>query len=190
MKVLGINGSLRRDSLNLKLLQSAGDYFSDQVSFDILSLSGIPLYNQDLDGDNKPATVISLKQKIEEADALLFATPEFNHSIPGVLQNTIDWASRPAFQSPLADKPFGVVSASMSPIGGARAQAQLRAVMTSALAPGYPSIEYLLGSAHEAFDASGQLTDETAASRLQRYINGFEDWVVRQTQSREKKAAA
>ncbi|HCS26091.1 MAG TPA: NAD(P)H-dependent oxidoreductase [Spongiibacteraceae bacterium] len=177
MKVLGINGSLRRDSLNLKLLKAAGDYFSENVEFEILSLGDIPLYNQDLDGDNKPAAVVNLKQKISDADALVFATPEFNHSIPGALQNAIDWASRPAFNSPLTGKATGMLSASMSPIGGARAQAQLHTVMASALAPIFPSIEYLLGSAHTVFDASGAMTDETAATRLERYIKGFEEWL-------------
>ena len=170
MKILGINGSLRRDSLNLKLLQSAGDYFSGDVRFEILGLGDIPLYNQDLDGDNKPAPVVNLKQQISEADALLIATPEFNHSVPGVVQNAIDWASRPAFDSPLTGKRVGIVSASMSPIGGARAQAQLRTVMHGTLSPVYPSIEYLLGSAQDAFDDSGRLSDETAAKRLRRYI--------------------
>lgn len=177
MKILGINGSLRRDSLNLKLLQSAGDYFSGDVRFEILGLGDIPLYNQDLDGDNKPAPVVNLKQQISEADALLIATPEFNHSVPGVVQNAIDWASRPAFDSPLTGKRVGIVSASMSPIGGARAQAQLRTVMHGTLSPVYPSIEYLLGSAQDAFDDSGRLSDETAAKRLRRYIEGFERWL-------------
>ncbi len=177
MKILGINGSLRRDSLNLKLLKAAGDYFGKDVNFEIVNLGGIPLYNQDLDGDNKPAPVINFKQKISEADALLFALPEFNHSVPGVVQNAIDWASRPAFASPLAGKPVGIVSASMSPIGGARAQAQLRTIMNSALSPIFPSIEYLLGNAHSAFDAQGLLVDESAASLLQRYISGFEQWL-------------
>lgn len=177
MKILGINGSLRADSLNLKLLKAAGDYFGSDVTFEILNLGDIPLYNQDLDGDNKPAGVVNLKQKIEEADALLVSTPEFNHSIPGVLQNAIDWASRPAFDSPLTQKRVGILSASMSPIGGARAQATLRTVMNGTLSPVFPSIEYLLGSAHAAFDDSGALSDETAATRLKRYVEGFESWL-------------
>lgn len=180
MKILGINGSLRRDSLNLKLLKAAGDYFSAAINFEVLNLGDIPLYNQDMDGDNKPAAVNNLKQKISEADALLFATPEFNHSVPGVVQNAIDWASRPAFNSPLTGKPVGIISASMSPIGGARAQAQMRTVMNGTLSPVYPSIEYLLGSAHNAFDDNGVMIDDSAAARLQRYISGLESWLAGQ----------
>ncbi|WP_372809674.1 NADPH-dependent FMN reductase [Litorivivens sp.] len=180
MYILGINGSLRRQSLNLSLLKAAGDHLDQDTVFDIVSLADLPFYNEDLDGDNKPQPVVTFKQRIEDADALLFATPEFNHSVPGVLQNAIDWASRPAFNSPLTHKPTAILSASMSPIGGARAQAQLRTVLHGTLSPVYPSIEFLLGSAHQAFDDSGQLIDETAQTRLQRYITGFQEWLARQ----------
>ena len=179
MKILGINGSLRRDSYNLKMLKAAGDYFSERVSFDIVGLGDLPLYNQDLDGDNKPQAVAIFKERLESADALLFSTPEYNHSIPGVLQNAIDWASRPAFDSPLTRKPAGILSASMSPIGGARAQGQLRTVLNGTLSPVFPGRELLLAGAQNAFDASGKLTDADAQRHLGNYIRSFEHWLAR-----------
>lgn len=177
MKILGISGSLREASLNTRLLHAALAHFSDAARTEVRSLAELPLYNQDLDGEDKPAAVVELKQRIAEADALLIATPEFNHSVPGVLQNAIDWASRPAFDSPLTGKPIGMISASMSPIGGARAQAQLRTVMHGTLSPVYPGLEFLLGSAHEAFDERDHLSDKTAQRRLTRYVEGFEKWL-------------
>lgn len=180
MKILGINGSLRRDSYNLKMLKAAGDYFSERVSFDIVGLGDLPLYNQDLDGDNKPQAVAVFKERIANADALLISTPEYNHSIPGVLQNAIDWASRPAFDSPLTGKPTGILSASMSPVGGARAQGQLRTVLNGTLSPVFPARELLLAGAHNAFDASGKLTDATTGRHMEDYIRSFEQWLTRQ----------
>lgn len=162
------------------MLQAAGDYFSEQVSFDIVGLGNLPLYNQDLDGDNKPQAVAAFKQHIECADALVFSTPEYNHSMPGVLQKAIDWASRPAFDSPLTQKLAGILSASMSPIGGARAQGQLRTVLNGTLSPVFPAREVLLSAAHNAFDTSGKLTDADAQRHLKDYIRHFEQWLARQ----------
>ena len=94
-----------------------------------------------------------------------------------MLKNAIDWASRPAFDSPLTGKRCGIVSASPGAIGGARAQAQLRAVLGGTLSPVYPSVEMLVPAASAAFDESGSLVDETAARRLRRYVEGFEAWL-------------
>jgi len=176
MKILGISGSLKQASLNTRLLENAAQMLPDGTTLAIQRLDDIVFYNEDLDLPEKPETVRRLIQNIEEADALLFASPEYNHSIPGVLKNAIDWASRPAFASPLKNKPCGILTASTSPVGGARAQADLKNVLSSTLSPVYPAIEYLLPMAADKFDDPGVLIDETARRRLQRYLNGFIQW--------------
>lgn len=180
MKIIGLNGSLRTRSLNRNLLQAAGDCFSESVDFQALSLGDIPLYNQDLDGDNPPAAVAALKRAVSEADGLLLATPEYNFGMSGVLKNAIDWLSRPAFNSPLTGKATTIITASMSPLGGVRAQEDCRRVLHGTHSPVMGGFEYLLGSAHQAFDDSGRLTDEDAKRRLQRHIEQFEHWVGQQ----------
>ena len=185
MKLLGITGSLRKGSYNTALLTTAMGLLPDGVAFELVH-PDLPLYNADLDGDDKPAAVVKFMGHVESADALLLASPEYNYGIPGGLKNAIDWASRPAFESPLVAKPTGILSASMSTIGGARAQAALKIVLAGTLTPVYPAIEYLLGSAHEKFDENGRLIDATAERRLKRYLHGFVDWARKQDASQEK----
>lgn len=180
MKILGISGSLRKNAYNTQLLYAAAQLLPDSTELEVITIGNICLYNEDMDGEVKPDTVSFFLSAIQSADALLFATPEYNHSIPGGLKNAIDWASRPAFESVLKAKPCGIISAAMSPIGGARAQADLKNVLDSTLSLIYPSIEFLLGSAHEKFDVNGNLIDETALRHLQRYLNGFTQWLERQ----------
>lgn len=175
MKILGISGSLRTDSYNTWLLNNAISVLPEGVRLEIHAIDNIVLFNEDLE-KNKPEGVLSFINAVEEADALLIATPEYNHSIPGCLKNAIDWASRPGFQSPLKNKPCAIISASQSSVGGARAQADLKNVLTSTISRIYPSIEYLLDNAQEKFDAQGDLIDETAKRRLSRYVTGFIDW--------------
>jgi len=177
MKILGISGSLRQASLNTQLLNNVGIVLPINTFLEIQLLDNLLLYNEDFDNDQKPAGVQLFQNNIREADALIFATPEYNHSIPGVLKNALDWASRPSFESPLKSKPCAILSAAASPVGGARAQADLKNVLSSTLSFVYPSVEYLLPLAHEKFDDSGNLTDETAQRRLKKYIVGFINWV-------------
>ncbi len=174
MKILGLSGSLRRDSYNTRLLAVAAELAdsAEVVSYDY---ADVPLYTEDREGADRPEAVTRLLEAIESADALLFATPEYNHSVSGVLKNAIDWASRPAFESVLVGKPSGIVSAAMSPVGGARAQQHLKAILASTLTPVYRANEYLLPLAHQAFDDNG-LSDATARRRLQRYVNGLSEW--------------
>ncbi|TNF33202.1 MAG: NAD(P)H-dependent oxidoreductase [Gammaproteobacteria bacterium] len=177
MKILGISGSLRKNAFNTQLLHAVKDYIPPAVDYDLIGIESLCLYNEDLDGDNKPESVIEFLARIQSADALLFATPEYNHSLPGGLKNAIDWASRPAFESVLKHKPCGILSATPSAVGGARAQADLKNVLDSTLSLIYPSVEYLLGSAHEKFNHDGKLIDATARRRLERYITGFVHWI-------------
>lgn len=179
MQIIGISGSLRNNSLNTWLLNAAAELMPVGVDFKIVKIDQVPLYNEDSDGEDKPIAVRELLTRIHKAGAVLFASPEYNHGISGVLKNAIDWASRPAFQSVLLNKPCGILTASKSPVGGARAQADLKNVLSSTLSFVYPTVEYLLPNAHEKFDAQGQLIDDTAQRRLQRYVEGLIVWADR-----------
>ena len=130
MKILGISGSLRRDSYNTMLLHEVADLLPDDVELELYDgLKAIPPYDQDDDVEPAPATVADLRNAIAEADAVLFATPEYNGSIPGALKNALDWASRPAGKSALRGKPVAVVGATPGMFGAVWAQADLRRVL-------------------------------------------------------------
>jgi chromate reductase, NAD(P)H dehydrogenase (quinone) len=132
MRVLGIGGSLRRDSLNGALLRAAAERLpagAELVPFE--RLAEIPPFDEDLEVDPAPAAVRELREAMREADAVLIATPEYNHSLPGQLKNALDWASRPAGQSALNGKPAAAIGASKSMFGGVWAQAELRKVLAA-----------------------------------------------------------
>jgi chromate reductase len=176
MNILGISGSLRAGSYNSLLLQSARANLDKPHSLTIYDLEDVPFYNEDIESGGLPEPVKNLLDAIAEADALLFATPEYNHSVPGLLKNAIDWASRPAFKSVLVGKPAGILSAAMSPVGGARVQMHLKDILASTLTPVYSAPDYLLPMAQNAFNDAGELTDENAVRRLRRYLSGFTEW--------------
>jgi len=173
MKIVAISGSLRKNSYNTFLLEAAINFLPESASVAIYDISDIPLYNQDLDGDTKPESVERLKRAITEADALLIATPEYNYSIPGGLKNAIDWASRPGYKSPLAHKPVAVMSASMSSVGGARAQNHLKQILMGVLSNVYTAPEFIVPSAHQVFSENGKIQDADTLKRLERFINDF-----------------
>ena len=126
LKILGFAGSLRAGSYNKALLRAAIELLQEGVTLEIFDLLGIPAYNQDLEND-MPTKVKEFKSKIrEESDAILIATPEYNYSVPGVLKNAIDWASRPYGDNSFDGKPVAIMSASIGMLGGARAQYHLR----------------------------------------------------------------
>jgi len=175
MQFIGLSGSLREHSFNSALIRLAAQLLPEHCSVEIYSCD-LPLYNADLEAGGLPVAVKKLKQAIAGADGVIIATPEYNHGIAGVLKNAVDWASRPAFESPLKDKPVAILSASMSPLGGARAQTQLRSVMESILCRIYPR-EFLLGTAHEVFDQEGQVRKPETAERLERFLGGYLSWM-------------
>ncbi len=177
MRILGVCGSLRKDAFNLQLLRNAAGLLDDNAAFELADWSNIPLYNQDDDNDNLPVSVQAFKRAIEAADGVLIATPEYNYSVPGGLKNAIDWASRPAYQSVFAGKPVAILSASMSPTGGCRAQAHLRNIMAGMLTPVFPAPDFCLASAQQAFDEHGQLKHDQSRRKLQRFVNDFCDWI-------------
>lgn len=132
-QVAVVVGSLRKESFNRQLAHAVASLAPSDFSFEFLDIGGLPLYSQDYDADF-PEVARQFKQKIEAADALLFVTPEYNRSIPGVLKNAIDWASRPGFASPLKGKPALIMTASPGTAGGVRAQAQIRDALAATLA--------------------------------------------------------
>lgn len=171
---------MRERSLNRSLLEVSRELAPETMAIEIFDLKEIPLYNQDLDSDERlPAAVERFRQRIREADALLIATPEFNHSIPGVLQNALDWASRPALHSPLSGKPVAIMGASPSSIGTARAQTHLRQVLHATLALVLPHPGVAVGLAREKFDDHGNLVDEPTKRFLASFLQDLESWTRR-----------
>ncbi|MEA2410950.1 MAG: hypothetical protein QOC77_1511 [Thermoleophilaceae bacterium] len=132
MRVLGISGSLRRDSHNTELLRAAATLLPSGVEFELYEgLREIPPYDEDAHASDEPSAVTHLKERIAAADAVLFATPEYNHSIPGQLKNAMDWVSRPLADTPLKGKPVAVIGASTGMFGAVWAQAELRKVLSA-----------------------------------------------------------
>ena len=167
MRVLGISGSLRRESHNTLLLRAAGELVEQQgAEFEVFDgLKAIPPYDEDDDIGHGPPAVARLRQAIADADALLFATPEYNSSIPGVLKNAVDWASRPPAASPLRNKPVAVIGASTGMFGAVWAQAELRKVLGSTGAR-VTDVELAVGHAHQHLDPAGHPSDPTQHEAL------------------------
>ncbi|HEX7112119.1 MAG TPA: NADPH-dependent FMN reductase [Mizugakiibacter sp.] len=177
LNVLGIAGSLRRASYNRALLRAAIELAPPQLRitpFD--GLREIPLYDGDVDAAGAAAPAQRLKDAIAAADALLIVTPEYNYSIPGVLKNAIDWASRPADKTPLRDKPTGIIGASMGNFGTVRAQLALRQVFVFTGTPVMLKPEVLVTRAQDKFDAGGTLTDAPTREHLGKYLLAFAEW--------------
>jgi chromate reductase len=172
-KILALSGSLRKDSLNTALLRAAAELTDNEVL--IYDYRQVPAYDSDI---GLPDSVEKLKAAVAGADAVLIATPEYNYSVPGVLKNAIDWASRPAYRSGFRDKPVGIVSAATSFVGGARGQQHLKTILLGMGAAVFPWPEFLVGAAREKFD-DGQLVDERTSRLLAEYMKGFGEWIDR-----------
>lgn len=159
LNILGIVGSLRKDSYNGLALKAALELLPVNVTLNIADLQGIPVFNQD-EEMTPPATVLEFKQKIATADAILFATPEYNYSLPGGLKNAIDWASRPYGKSAWQGKTAAILGVSIGNFGTARAQYDLRKILVALDMPVVVQPEVMIGNAAERFDQNGRLTDE------------------------------
>jgi chromate reductase, NAD(P)H dehydrogenase (quinone) len=161
MRVLGISGSLRRDSHNTKLLRAAAALLPPGAELELWEgLKAVPPYDaDDDDAEPRPPILRSLAQAIDDADVVLFSTPEYNHSIPGQLKNALDWLSRPLATSPLRNKPVAVVGASTGLFGAVWSQAELRKVL-SAIGARVVDRELPVGLADDAFNEAGRLADE------------------------------
>ena len=167
MKVLGISGSLRRDSYNTALLRNA------PVALELWEeLRSIPPYDEDDDVEPAPPAVARMRAAVAGADAILFATPEYNASVPGQLKNAVDWLSRPYATSALRNKPVAVVGASTGAFGAVWAQAELRKVLSTASARVVEG-DVAVGHAHERFDDQGTLTDENLLDQLAEVVQAL-----------------
>jgi chromate reductase, NAD(P)H dehydrogenase (quinone) len=178
LKILGVSGSLRQASYNTAALRAAQELAPSGVTLETFDIAPIPLYNEDVRAQGFPPPFEDFRARIKAADALLIVTPEYNYSIPGVLKNAIDWASRPPEQ-PFDGKPIALMGASVGAIGTARAQYHLRQcfVFMNGLVLNQP--EVMIGAAGTRFDAQGKLIDETSRELIAALLTRLRDWALR-----------
>ena len=176
---LGIAGSLRGASYNRGLIRAAIDAAPSGMVVVPYDLAAIPMFNADVEADGDPSAVADFKRAIAGADALLIATPEYNHCVPGVLKNAIDWASRPARQSVLTGKPVAVMGASSGRGGTARAQAHLRDGLAYTNGLVLPLPEVLVDFAREKFDDMGNLTHQETGDEIRDLLVSLAAWTRR-----------
>ena len=179
IRILGFAGSLRRASYNRGLIRAATEVAPAGIVVDVFDLHDVPLYNQDVEDAGEPVAVVAFKQAIERTDAMLVATPEYNHGVPGVLKKRARLASRPRVTSPLRDKAVAVMGASPGRGSTARAQAQPRDAFVFTGACVMPLPELLIGSAGKHFDDDGTLTDGAIRASLAELIEALRTWTVR-----------
>ena len=161
------------------MLRAAIELAPEGMTIETFDLIEVPLYNGDVEAEGDPAGVARFKAAIREADGVLMATPEYNHGVPGVTKNAVDWASRPPRGAVLSGKPVGIIGASPGITGTARGQSQLRQAFEFTNSYCMPQPELLVFKAHEKFDAEGRLTDEATGKFLAAYLEAFAAWVRR-----------
>ncbi len=173
MKVLGISGSLRRDSYNTKLLRNAEELLPPELDFVLYDgLKAVPPYDEDDDLQPAPPPVAALRRAVADADAILFSTPEYNSSVPGALKNALDWVSRPPATNPLRNKPVAVVGASTGAFGAVWSQAELRKIL-AAIGARVVDGEVAVGHAPTRFDEAGRLADGQLQEQLEETIEAL-----------------
>jgi chromate reductase, NAD(P)H dehydrogenase (quinone) len=178
LSVLAFVGSLRKGSYNKMVLQAAMELKPADMQIEDFDIAPIPLYNEDEKDKGYPPIVATLREKIRNADAILIVTPEYNYSMPGVLKNAIDWASRPPDQ-PFNDKPVAIMGASSGILGTARAQYHLRQTCVFLNMHPINKPEVLIARAQDKFDASGRLTDEIARKLIAELLANLATWTRR-----------
>ena len=178
LRILGICGSLRKGSLNGAILRAAQELAPTGMVIDNYDISAIPLYNGDIEAAGLPAPVADFRARIATADALLFVTPEYNFSIPGVLKNAIDWASRPP-QPPLTGKPTAIIGVTTGILGTSRAQYHLRQVLNGLNCLLVNRPEVFIASAASKFDANLALTDGPSRDIVATLLKALQDWTLR-----------
>jgi chromate reductase len=176
--ILGFAGSLRKKSYNKALLRAAAELMPRGAVLDTFDLEGIPQFNQDLE-NQPPQKVNEFKAKIKAADALLIVTPEYNYSIPGVLKNAIDWASRPPTDHVFSDKPVAIMGASTGILGTARAQYHLRHTFVFLNMHPINSPEVFVTFAAEKFDENGNLKDEKTKQLIIKLLENLVNWTLK-----------
>jgi chromate reductase, NAD(P)H dehydrogenase (quinone) len=174
MKISIIAGSLRKDSINMKLANQMTERYKNRVEIGIIPINDIPLFNQDLELE-PPEGVTKFKDKILESDGIIFITPEYNHSIPGVLKNAIDWASR--VEKVLAKKPVMVAGVTPGVVGTVRAQEHLRVVLDATGAIVLPANEIFIGSVLNKINDAGEIIDQLTLEFIDHVMNNFLAWI-------------
>lgn len=178
MEFVFLSGSFHQHSRSIALLKHIESLFSDhQIHTPQLDI--LPFYSNDHEL-KKPHVIQAFLELISSADGILVCSPEYNHSIPAVLKNAIDWASRPAFSSPLKDMPVSIITQAVSPVGGARAQAHIKLIFDSTLSIIQPSHEMMITQVDQAFDENMNLINDKIKTRLERHCLNFIDFVSRQ----------
>lgn len=175
VKILGISGSLRKHSYNTAALNAAAKLVPEDVGIEVYDISGFPEFVQDQEKD-PPAKVVEFKSKIRSADAILFSSPEYNYSVPGVLKNAIDWASRPYGDSAWDGKPAAIMGASPGAVGTARMQYHLRQIMVFLNMFPLNRPEVMINNCTTKFDENGELTDETTKKFIGDMLAALVDW--------------
>ncbi|MGE3978199.1 MAG: NADPH-dependent FMN reductase [Nitrospira sp.] len=178
VKILGIAGSLRKQSYNRSSLRAAVELVPAGIRIETFDLAGVPLFNQDHEGE-PPAAVRQFKSAISAADAILIVTPEYNYSVPGVLKNAIDWASRPYGESAWDGKPVGILGASVGMLGTARAQYHLRQMFVFLNMFPLNQPEVMIAHADQKFDTDGNLKDDKTAKKIRELLEALGDWTRR-----------
>ena len=169
-------GSLRKDSINRKIARALIELAPSALKLNIIEIGGLPLYNQD-DDANPPAAWTAFREQVKAADAVLFATPEYNRSVPAPLKNALDVGSRPYGQSVWNGKPGAIVSASPGAIGGFGANHHLRQSLVFLNVPVMQQPEAYLGGADKLFDADGKLINDRTRTFLQKFMQAFAEWI-------------
>ncbi|HEX6127314.1 MAG TPA: NAD(P)H-dependent oxidoreductase [Pyrinomonadaceae bacterium] len=186
IRILGVAGSLRKASYNRGVLRAATQLVPEGASIEVFELDGIPGFNQD-EEQNPPAKVTEFKAKIRQADAILFVTPEYNYSVPGVLKNAIDWASRPYGDSAWDGKPAAIMGASIGGIATARAQYHLRQMMVFLNMYPVNQPEVMIGNCSDKFDEQGNLTDEATKDFIRQLLQNLVEWTNRISEPQKMK---
>jgi chromate reductase len=184
LTILGIPGSLRKASYNRGALRAAQQLAPSDAKIEIFELDGIPPFNQDED-KRPPPKVVELKARVRAADAILFVTPEYNYSIPGVLKNAIDWASRPYGDSAWDGKPCAVMGATPGMTGTARAQYHLRQCFVFLNMYPLNRPEVMIANASERFDEQGNLTDQDTKDHIKKLIDALAKWTRQLQKARQ-----
>ncbi|WP_027963613.1 NADPH-dependent FMN reductase [Halalkalibacillus halophilus] len=171
IKIIGISGSLREDSVNKKLLERAEDFLPENASFEYVDYKQVPVFNED-EENPLPEVVANFKEKVESADIVLFATPQYNGSFPGVLKNGIDWLTRPGGNNSISGKVAGIVGATPGNSGTIQAQLHLREVLSHLNVHVPPQPRVLVSSAGDLFDEHDNLVlPEAEVNRYEKLIS-------------------
>jgi chromate reductase len=178
--IVVIVGSLRKESFTHKVANALAKLAPDTLKLDVVTLHGISFFNQDLEA-TPPADWLTFREKIQKSSGILFVTPEYNRSIPGVLKNAIDVASRPYGKSSFLGKPVGIVSNSPGPLGGVNAAKHLQNILPGISGPILGQPEIYLNGIGDAFDDKGHLTKESLQKVLQQYVEAFAAFIEKQS---------